>query len=183
MKKLFLSLLLMYTLVTPVTSFAAEKHELFDITSPAKATPIVSPGDKWSYDFGITNKTNGTVKVKLASIENKADKEFYDTLLISINGSDFKKLESASTDWEKVGKKDDFTYKVELYYPPINGNELMGRDFKADLHFTCEAPEGSINNGNEIIKTGDESNVGSLIFLLLVSGGISVILVRQVRKK
>lgn len=183
MKKVLLSLALICTLLTPVTSFAAEKHELFDIVSSATSERIVSPGDTWGYDFGVTNKTNGTIKVRLESVENKADKEFYDTLLISINGSDFMSLSSAKTDWVEVTDKDNFSYEVKLLYPPVNGNDLMGREFKADLHFICEAPEGSVNVGHEIIKTGDETNVGMLLILLIASGGMVITLLKQYKKQ
>jgi len=174
-KKFICVFLMTLALTSPVTANAQSSMDLFGVTSDVSPNIVIAPGDS----FKVTNKTQENIKVKLDHLENIGDSSLFDALTIKVNERAFKHLSEATSDWVTLKRNETYVFNTEFSFPDGCQNEYQSKDFKARLFFRCEAPEGSVLNQNgDIVQTGDTTNMGTVVIILLVSGIVLVVLGR-----
>lgn len=164
------------------TTVYAEQKDLITVTKEYGQDLSVLPGDTWSDNFTITNKTDSTVKVKLDKVEGINNSELQDMMKFTVNGERFNTLSDIKTNWFELGKGESKAFNVEFYFDKDAKNEWQGKKFQARLFFACEAPEGShITQNGDIVQTGDKSNLA--IPSLVCIASLSVILLSILLKR
>lgn len=191
MKWLLRFMVCAFMLLSPVTAYAESETFEFQLNGDDWIhQELLIPDETIKDQVSVTNMGKNPMEYRLESVENLGDSELFDVMTFSLFGSDYVNLSQLQSDWIKVESGETHEGVLMGYLPADVGNEWQGKTLNARFHFAArmvvdedEHVEIEQNGSNVVIKTGDNTDVSSIIWIMLIALGIMAVCVKKLLER
>lgn len=191
MKWLLRFMVCAFMLLSPITAYAEGETFEFQLNGDDWVhEELIIPDETIEDQVSVTNMGKYPMEYRLESVENLGDSELFDVMTFSLFGSEYVKLSQLQSDWIKVESGETHEGILMGYLPANVGNEWQGKTLNARFHFTArmdvdedEHVEIEQNGSNVIIKTGDNTDVSSIIWIMMIALIIMAVCIKSLIRR